>query len=236
MIFRPDMIALIRERRKTQTRRAARVLREEPLKLEPCRYRVGQAYRAQPGRGKKGEVLITITDVHQEQLGEISQQDARREGFRFVTQFRDRWEELHGDWEPELWVWVISFAVGDLRDRFDHPRFLAASPGRVRYERGADGRQHIAETTEEHQDYTDHAHLGVPGEPEPLTPAQAEHYAKISRERFQRNGSEPLHGRVARIEAEIIELRAEVARAGSPRLTRQLQALERILGAMRAAA
>lgn len=158
VIFAPDMIPLIRERRKVQTRRPV------DGKL-PCRYKPGRLYRVQPGRGKPGVFQITVIDVRSEALGEIDQRDARREGFQFVAQFQDRWRELHGSWTPELEVWVISFAVGDLRDRFDQPRLLARSPGRA------------GETAEQHQDYVTEPRLAMAGEAEAVDAKSAERFA-----------------------------------------------------------
>lgn len=174
MIFQADAIDLIRQRRKTQTRRPVQ-LQRPPLPEIPektCRYHPGRVYSVQPGRGQRGVLQITVMDVRQELLGAITSQDARREGFQFTSQFMQRWEHLHGLLDPEQPVWVISFAVGDQIDHFDRPRLLAATPGHVEYEtsrpasQGAKGRWRIAPEAEEHQDYTDRLDRGARGEPE----------------------------------------------------------------------
>ena len=69
---------------------------------------------------------ITILEVRQEHLGEITLPDARREGFRTTQEFKDYWRGLYGTFDLELPVWVIGFARGDVTDR---PRLLAARPG-----------------------------------------------------------------------------------------------------------
>lgn len=119
MIFSVDMVRLIHEGRKTQTRRPAH---------GECRYKPGRVYAVQPGRGKPATAHITIRDVRLERLGDITLRDAKREGFRTRDLFRDKWIELHGTYDPDLLVHVITFDCGDTTDR---PRLLAARIGGV---------------------------------------------------------------------------------------------------------
>lgn len=103
MIFKPEMVQRILAGSKTMTRR----------KLKPgeteCRYREGRPYAVQAGRGKKATTRIVVTEVRAERLGDISDADAQREGFRGRHQFNDYWRKLHGSLEPDEQVWVISF-------------------------------------------------------------------------------------------------------------------------------
>lgn len=179
MIFSADELRLIAERRKSQLRQPVRFVREKP---QPVAYKPGRLYKAHHAAGAKS-TLITIVDVRQERLGDISQQDVKREGFRFLAEFKTDWARRHDVFDPGMLVWVISFAVGDLRDRFDRPRMLAATPGHVRYEEGPDGRQRIAADLEEHQDYTDRRHLGMAGESEAIPALDAAKYAKVANDR-----------------------------------------------------
>ena len=116
MIFRPELAKLIRQGRKSQTRRLG----------DTCRYEVGKSYSVQPGRGKPGICRITILQVRSEPLGAITLKDARKEGFVTTTEFFDYWKGLYGTVDREMPVWVLSFALGDLTDI---PRLLAARPG-----------------------------------------------------------------------------------------------------------
>ncbi len=108
------MAKLILAGRKTQTRRRS------------SRYVVGKSYALQTGRGKPATSRITITDVRQEPLGAITLRDARREGFRTTADFKAYWAELHGSFNPDETVHVVSFVLGDLTDT---PRLLAGHPG-----------------------------------------------------------------------------------------------------------
>jgi hypothetical protein len=49
------------------------------------KWRVGQTYAVQPGRTKPGIARIRITDIRQERLQEISEEDARAEGIAPYT-------------------------------------------------------------------------------------------------------------------------------------------------------
>lgn len=118
MIFAPEMVKLILADRKTQTRR---IVKPDE---KACRYRIGHAYAIQPGRARPGIERLTITEVRQEKLGDISLPDAKREGFRTRSDFFDYWQRLHGVLHLERQVWVISFVKGDRRDV---PRMLRGS-------------------------------------------------------------------------------------------------------------
>ncbi len=112
MIFGSDMANLVLAGRKTQTRRLS------------CRYQERRVYQVQRGRGKPGVGPITITEIREERLGDISLSDVRREGFRTTAEFQSYWRELHKHWNPDQPVFVISFVKGD---HTDQPRLLRES-------------------------------------------------------------------------------------------------------------
>jgi uncharacterized protein YhfF len=117
LIFTTQMAKLIGAGRKSQTRRVVK-----PGETE-CRYKPGHSYALQVGRGKPATSRITVTEVRRERLGDIDLRDVKREGFRTTDDFRDYWRALHGRYDPDTTVWVISFQRGDHADR---PRFLIA--------------------------------------------------------------------------------------------------------------
>ncbi len=155
MIFRPELVKLILQGKKSMTRRPAG-------DQAHCRYRPGHAYQVQPGRGRKGLFPITIQAVRFEYLGEITFKDARREGFHTRQEFIDYWTALHGHYNHDLRVWVIGFTLGDTSDT---PRLLAARP-------------HIIE-----RDYVDQRRLAMRAEPEAISQGDATRYSTISRAR-----------------------------------------------------
>ncbi len=114
MIFGLEMYRAVLAGKKTQTRRFK------------CRYEPGKSYALQPGRGKEAKHRITITEVRQERLGDITLRDARKEGFRTTQDFRDYWTKLYQRFNPDAEIYVISFELGDTTDA---PRLLGRHPG-----------------------------------------------------------------------------------------------------------
>lgn len=93
---------------KTQTRR-----------LRPPRVAVGRSYAVQPGRGKKSVGRIIVTDLWQQRLGDISDDDARAEGYWNREEFFDSWRRIHHAFDPSAQVWVVEFRL-DARDSGDY--------------------------------------------------------------------------------------------------------------------
>jgi hypothetical protein len=68
-----------------------------------------------PRRGSR--ILLEITDVRVQQLQEISEEDARAEGYEPqstdfpVGWFHGLWDTIHGSgaWHANPWVWAITF-------------------------------------------------------------------------------------------------------------------------------
>lgn len=88
MIFRPQLARMVREGRKTQTRRLVD-------DRQPCRYSPGRVYPVQPGRGKRAIARVQVVDVARQQLGEITERAARAEGFTGRGQFFAYWRIIH---------------------------------------------------------------------------------------------------------------------------------------------
>lgn len=159
MLFKPEMIDAILAGKKTQTRR---VMKESetyycrgvsPLKITEVAYhvattigywqtkwRVGQSYAIQPGRGKGGiyarlamsgkhewqttqpdgnggaqwkPMRIRVTDIRRERLQDISEADAQAEGVNSIAEYRELWERINGagSWETNPEVWVLTFEL-----------------------------------------------------------------------------------------------------------------------------
>lgn len=116
MIFKPILIDRILAGAKTMTRRPV-------VDGKPCAYRVGQTYGVQPGMARPTVARILVTDVRQEPLGAITQDDARAEGFPLAKtplradvenprgRFLGYWHGLYGRTDEEQLVWVVSFVL-----------------------------------------------------------------------------------------------------------------------------
>jgi hypothetical protein len=104
MLFRHELAAKVLAGTKTQTRRLAhrgeRVCRDdggdivsvtrprtEKRTARAIRFRVGQTYAVQPGRGRQGVGFVRLTAIREQSLLDISQEDARAEGFQNATDF-----------------------------------------------------------------------------------------------------------------------------------------------------
>ncbi|MCE9603316.1 MAG: ASCH domain-containing protein [Planctomycetia bacterium] len=102
MIFQKTW-QLVIDGRKTQSRRIV----GERLHS----WRIGQSYALQPGRGKKAIARIVVTAVRRELLGEITEADAKAEGYDSVADFVSVWESMHGAYDPDTEVFVIEFQL-----------------------------------------------------------------------------------------------------------------------------
>lgn len=52
---------------------------------------------------------LEITDVMRKKLGDFTEEDAKREGGYTLEEFKKIWENLHGNWNPEEYVYAIQF-------------------------------------------------------------------------------------------------------------------------------
>jgi hypothetical protein len=47
--------------------------------------------------------------LHTQNLSSMTQEDARKEGFKSMEEFMDNWVELYGSWDRGYIVWVVEF-------------------------------------------------------------------------------------------------------------------------------
>lgn len=120
MIFQEHHREQIRTGEKTMTRRGW-----DDNQVTP-----GKTYRATRGGNVEQGMFVTreecdcfirVTDVYEEQLGEITEEDANREGGYSREEFVEVWEEINGEWTPGVSVWVIEFEFAGSSD----PREMA---------------------------------------------------------------------------------------------------------------
>ncbi len=54
-------------------------------------------------------VYAVVTDVYTQKLGEVTDDDARKEGFSSLEEFKKVWREIYGSFQPDQRVVVIEF-------------------------------------------------------------------------------------------------------------------------------
>jgi hypothetical protein len=131
MLFKPELCAFILEGKKTQTRRMCRdgevLIGAGGKGTRPvtdgdrgigvytargCRYGVAKSYALQPGRGKRAVGRVTITAIRYcARAADISEDDARAEGFATVDDFRATYARLNGAGALDRPCWTLTFAI-----------------------------------------------------------------------------------------------------------------------------
>jgi hypothetical protein len=102
MMFKKDLLDLVLSGRKTQTRRR----HKNPLKEK-------QKYVVKRNWYKNTEQYIQITKVYPQKLGDVSEEEAIKEGFSSLDRFREAWIRINGNWDPEMEVTVYEFELTD---------------------------------------------------------------------------------------------------------------------------
>jgi ParB family chromosome partitioning protein len=58
---------------------------------------------------------LEVMGVERKRLGEMTEIDARREGGYTLAEFRDYWQRVNGEWDPDEIVYLIQFRVAKTR-------------------------------------------------------------------------------------------------------------------------
>jgi hypothetical protein len=125
MIFTEPLHSLVLSGHKTQTRRPVQasdvwqpntITREITMVQSRPHYRtrffVGHDYAVQPGRGKRSTGRIRVTRLrYVAQAMDISEADARAEGFETPEQFREKWREMYGEIALACPCWALDFEL-----------------------------------------------------------------------------------------------------------------------------
>jgi hypothetical protein len=99
-LFKRPLLQLVLEGKKTQTRRTHRRL-----------WTVGRAYGIRDRWFTKPEAKILILRRFGQRLSEITKEDARKEGFETLDEFKAAWKEIYKTWNPEQVVIAYEFRL-----------------------------------------------------------------------------------------------------------------------------
>lgn len=102
LLFQPEHIDQIKNGEKTATRRTW----EGPQVTEGGRYIAATEMFTSH---VEAECYVTVTDFRWEPLGDMTEEDAQKEGGYTLEEFRDVWREINGEWDPERVVAVVEF-------------------------------------------------------------------------------------------------------------------------------
>lgn len=112
MIFQKDLARKIVTGDKRATRR--RMVPGKPRSpwyRHHCAYTEGQVFTINPGRGVSRVARAKVTRVYSQQLGEMTEKDAKLEGCKGLKHFRETWKAINKVWNPAELVWVVEFKL-----------------------------------------------------------------------------------------------------------------------------
>ncbi len=65
---------------------------------------------------------LEVQDIYRKKLGEFNDEDAKREGGYTLNEFKQVWKALHGEWNPNESVSIITFRLARVMGELDSPR------------------------------------------------------------------------------------------------------------------
>ena len=107
MLFKPEHVHMILKGSKIRTRRLWKL----------CRVKVGNYYKCKTQMlSKQSFATIQVTQISKEKLkvSEAKQdcnEDAKKEGYSSWAEFKQKWIQINGLWNPEDEPFIIDFEV-----------------------------------------------------------------------------------------------------------------------------
>lgn len=125
MLFKQTLAEKIINGQKTQTRRLCkdgenwRKASDDGIatvfdKDGRIKWQVGRDYAIQTKRGGKAIGRFRITDIRREIVAQISDDDAKAEGFAGRNEFFGAWDWINGSDTTNQYCWVIEFYTMDI--------------------------------------------------------------------------------------------------------------------------
>ena len=104
MLFKPEHIKMIKAGKKTVTRRLWKKPHAKTGGVYPVQVTMFQPKIECP--------LIQATGVYQQRLGDMTEEDADKEGGYTLKEFKQVFEDITKTvWEDDLVVWVVEFRI-----------------------------------------------------------------------------------------------------------------------------
>lgn len=101
MLFKRHLAAKVRTGEKTQTRRTSKI-----------RYREGSIQPIQESYNQKAKDHIKINKRYEQRLGDMTEEQAKAEGFQSLSEFKKEWVEItKQQWNPEQTVTAYEFQL-----------------------------------------------------------------------------------------------------------------------------
>ncbi|MBN1358121.1 ASCH domain-containing protein [Candidatus Bathyarchaeota archaeon] len=100
ILFKSHLIARILQKRKTQTRR-----------LHKRKWQVGRNYAITDRWFSKPKGHIRIKRLFQQRLGDVSEDEAKAEGYESLADFQEDWKAITGYWNPDETVTAYEFEL-----------------------------------------------------------------------------------------------------------------------------
>jgi hypothetical protein len=98
LLFKKNYVEQIIRGEKTATRRPSRPM-----------VKAGGAYRIRIGFFDSLPDMIKVNRLYEQGLGDMTDEDAAKEGAPSLEEFRREWTKLYGTWDDQSTVWVVEF-------------------------------------------------------------------------------------------------------------------------------
>lgn len=102
ILFKREFVDPILSSAKTESRRRWK----RPLVREGGVYWAATGFRREDRFAK-----LRVKYVRRQRLGDVTEEDAKKEGCSSLEEFREVWRRVYGSWDPDEEVYVVGFEV-----------------------------------------------------------------------------------------------------------------------------